>query len=309
MDSNLLYLFICLSLLSCNDSKTKNLSIEESTKINPASTERSITNDSSLKKSLQAVPTKLPSKDPNSLQSRIPTPKGFVRTKIDPSSFGHYLRNVKLKPKGSKVLYYDGTIKESEGVYMAVLDIDIGKEDLHQCADAIIKLKADYHYYAKEYDKIHFNFTNGHRVDYSEWRKGRRIIVDGNKTKWHNGARPSTSYEAYWKYLEQIFMYAGTASLSKELKPVKMKDMQIGDVLIKGGFPGHGVIVMDMAYHPTTGEKLYLLAQSYMPAQQTQILINDGDPDLSPWYRLGDYPVVVTPEYQFDNTDLMRFDD
>ena len=46
--------------------------------------------------------------------------------------------------------------------------------------------------------------------------------------------------------------------------------MQIGDVLIQGGSPGHAVIVVDMAENPATGEKLYLLAQSYMPAQDIQ---------------------------------------
>ena len=52
--------------------------------------------------------------------------------------------------------------------------------------------------------------------------------------------------------------------------------MQIGDVLIQGGSPGHAVIVVDMAENPATGEKLYLLAQSYMPAQDIQ---SAGEPE------------------------------
>ena len=60
--------------------------------------------------------------------------------------------------------------------------------------------------------------------------------------------------------------------------------MRIGDVFIIGGSPGHAVIVVDMAVNPETHEKVFLLAQSYMPAQQIQLLKNNNDPDLSPWY-------------------------
>ena len=69
-----------------------------------------------------------------------------------------------------------------------------------------------------------------------------------------------------------IFAYAGTLSLSKELPSAAFDDMRIGDIFIQGGNPGHAVIVVDMAKHPATGEQLFLLAQSYMPAQDIQIL-------------------------------------
>lgn len=243
----------------------------------------------------------------NTLNHRIKPPAGYTRIPVPLNSFAHYLRNHKLKPSGSLANYYNEETKPASGIYMAVLDLEIGDKDLHQCADAIMRLKADYHYYAQEYDRIKFNFTNGHRVAYSEWRKGKRIKVDGNKTTWIQTEKPSTSYAAYWDYMEQIFMYAGTYSLSKEMKSVPLKDMQVGDVLIKGGFPGHGVIVMDMAIHESSGQKLYLLAQSYMPAQQTQILINPNDAKLSPWYVLELDHDISTPEYTFVQTDLKRF--
>jgi hypothetical protein len=84
--------------------------------------------------------------------------------------------------------------------------------------------------------------------------------------------------------------------------------MQPGDVIIKGGFPGHGVLVMDMAQNPTTGEKLFLLAQSYMPAQDFQILKNPNNSKLSPWYSLSDVKdVLKTPEWNFSTDDLRRW--
>lgn len=231
------------------------------------------------------------------LQTRFNPPKGFQREVVDPGSFAHYLRNLPLKKAGTLVKYYDGGSKSSY-VYDAVVDLDIGKKNLHQCADAVMRLKAEYLWDSKQYDKIHFNFTNGFRVDYSEWMKGKRMVVKGNKTYWVNGAARANNYTDFWNYMELIFNYAGTLSLDREMKSKPVDQMEIGDVFILGGSPGHAIIVADMVVNPSTGEKKFLLAQSYMPAQETQILKNPIDPT-SPWYSTDFGDVLNTPEWTF----------
>jgi hypothetical protein len=146
-------------------------------------------------------------------------------------------------------------------------------------------------------------------MEFSPWRNGKRLIVNGDKANWDNGSRMSVTYNDFWNYLETVFMYAGTYSLEKELQQVSMEEMMIGDVFIKGGFPGHAVIVMDMAQNEENGEKVYLLAQSYMPAQELQILINPNDKSISPWYRLNEKKIIKTPEWQFTRDQLKRFAD
>ena len=168
------------------------------------------------------------------------------------------------------------------------------------------ELEAEYLWSQDRYDEIHFNFTNGHRVDYSEWMAGKRMQVDGNRTWWEQKASPSNTYDDLWDYLELIFTYAGTASLEKELVSIDIVDVSIGDVLIRGGYPGHAVIVVDEATNSDTCDHVFLLAQSYMPAQEIQILQNPNDPGLSPWYRLGS-GVIETPEWQFISGDCRRF--
>ena len=242
-----------------------------------------------------------------SIVDRFPTPEGFERVALESNSFGNYLRSLPLKPKNSPVLYYNGQQKLNANVYSAVIDLPIGKRDLHQCADAIMRLRAEYLWENKQYDKIHFNFTNGFQVDYLEWSKGRRIIIDGNKTYWDDGSSvASTDYNSFWDYLELIFSYAGTASLEKEMKPIEISAMQIGDVLIQGGYPGHAVIVVDMCENKKTGQKKYLLAQSYMPAQELQILKNPKYRDGNSWYDL-ENDVIQTPEWIFSGDDGRRF--
>jgi len=39
---------------------------------------------------------------------------------------------------------YNGLTKDNNKVYEAVVDMSIGKRDLHQYADAIMRLKAEY---------------------------------------------------------------------------------------------------------------------------------------------------------------------
>lgn len=243
----------------------------------------------------------------NTIQQRFQPPLGFMREEESKTSFTYFLRNLSLKPIGSNVLYYDGTVKYNRNVYEAVVNLPIGKQDLHQCADAVMRLRADYFYSQKQFDKIHFNFTNGFRVDFSKWIEGYRIAVKGNKTSWVKTAKPSDNYETYWKYLETVFMYAGTASLEKELTTIKISDVKIGDVFIKGGFPGHAVIVVDVAMNPKTNQKIMLLAQSYMPAQELQILKNPNSSSLNPWYATDFGTILKTPEWSFSSTQLKRF--
>ena len=170
------------------------------------------------------------------------------------------------------------------------------------------RYEAEYLWQQKRYNDIHFNFTNGMQVDYSEWRKGKRMRIDGNKTYWVDGSQLSTSYKSFWKYMELIFAYAGTASLEKEMQSVALDELQIGDVFIQGGFPGHAVIVLDVVEHKTTGKRLFMLGQSYMPAQDIQILQNPMNDAISPWYSNQLSGTLITPEWRFEKGDLKRFE-
>jgi hypothetical protein len=245
----------------------------------------------------------------NTLETRINTPVNYVRLLEYSNSYASYLRHLPLKPHGSEVMLYDGTYKPNYNVYDAVIDLKIGTRNLHQCADAVMRLWAEYLWTNKRYDDIHFNFTNGFRIDYSKWMQGYRIKINGNKVSWYKSTSPSNTYKTFWKYMELVFSYAGTLSLSKELIPVSKNEMKIGDVFIWGGSPGHAILVIDMAINPETNEKVFLLSQSYMPAQETQILKNPNNSTLSPWYSLSDLKTELkTPEWNFYIDALKRFE-
>lgn len=91
------------------------------------------------------------------ISTRFLLPENFERTEVEPNSFAKYLRNLPLKPDGAEVHYYDGRVKHKLDVYEAVIDLDLDKQNLQQCADAVIRLRAEYLYANKRFDEISFN--------------------------------------------------------------------------------------------------------------------------------------------------------
>ncbi|MCS6823105.1 MAG: DUF4846 domain-containing protein [Cytophagaceae bacterium] len=239
--------------------------------------------------------------------NNIQVPDGYKRVEVEKNSFGDWLRHLPVKQGSREVLLYNGTPKTNQTAQHLVLNVDVGNEDLQQCADAIMRLKAEYHYSRGEYDNIHFNFTSGDKASYKKWIEGYRPVVKNNKVTWVLNSPKEDSYKQFKAYLRQVFMYAGTSSLSKELIPVRIEQIQPGDVFIKGGFPGHAVIVMDVAVNEKNNEKIFLLAQSYMPAQEIHILKNPQNETLSPWYSTKFGEILVTPEWNFEASQLKRF--
>jgi len=242
------------------------------------------------------------------ISSRFNTPDGFIRLPENGTSFPTFLSTFPLKKAGTKVLLYNGNEKNRQDVHEAILDIDVGNKDLQQCADAVMRLRAEYLYKTKQYDKLHFNFTNGFKAEFSKWAQGYRINIKGNKTTWYLATKPSDSKEAFKAYLEIVFSYAGTLSLSKELKKKSIKDIHGGDVFLFGGSPGHAVIVMDVAMNVAGTERVFCIAQSYMPAQNIHVLKNPNSAKLSPWYSLKENEKLETPEWDFEPNSLYSFE-
>lgn len=241
------------------------------------------------------------------ITTRFNAPFGFERLKFTSNSFQQYLSNFELYPNGTAVKYYNGFPKINQNVAAAVLKIDIGKKDLQQCADAVMRLRAEYLFAQKLYKQIHFNFTNGFTVNYEKWAQGYRIKVNGNAVSWVKTKQIDFSYPTFKQYLEMVFTYAGTLSLSKEMETVPVDSIQIGDVFIKGGSPGHAVIVVDVAINKQTGKRIFMIAQSYMPAQSIHVLVNEQNSEISPWYQLNKDEKLITPEWTFDYNSLKRF--
>jgi hypothetical protein len=227
----------------------------------------------------------------------IVPPDGFYRQAADSSSMTHYLRGLTIK-KDTKVYLYDGSLKANQSAQYAVLDMDVGNRDLQQCADAVMRLRAEYLWKQKRYGEITFNFVSGHEASWTRYSQGFRPSIQGSKVNWVKRASPCRTYACFRKYMDLVFSYCGTASLHRDQPKVAAIHLKPGDFLIQKGSPyGHAVMIMDEVSN-AKGEKRYLLAQSYMPAQSIHILKNPSN-SKSPWYTLAEDMPIRTPEWIF----------
>jgi hypothetical protein len=235
---------------------------------------------------------------PDNVLSRFKTPAGYTQQQVGAGSFAEWLQNLPLKPAGTPTKTYNGATARTNDYTAAVINMSVGTQDLQQCADAVMRLRGEYLYHQKNYKAISFNFVSGFKCDYIHYANGYRY----KNNKWLLTSKKDYSYPAFLRYMTLVFSYAGTLSLEKELKPVpNANEIKTGDVFIHGGSPGHCFIVMDVVEN-ATHKKQFLLAQSFMPAQNIQIL-QAG----SPWFSL-DKPSNIPYGELIDGKYLRRFE-
>ncbi len=227
--------------------------------------------------------------------------------------YSQWLLNLELFPEGHDVRYYNGMLKSNASrINVGVLKMDLvgtfnsnGKEvsaDLQQCADACMRLWAEYLWEKKQYSKIHFKGGNGFVYEYAKWAEGYRVHFDKSwHASWRKDAQPDYGYNCFRKYLSLVFMYCGTLTLAHELKKIAATDVRPGDILIYGGSPGHALTVMDVLRNKKTGQLRVMFSQSYMPAQEIEILTSPDD-DYAPWFTIDieHKPWVNSPQWYFD---------
>ncbi len=241
------------------------------------------------------------------LQTRIQPPEGYSRIPAEKDSLSEFLRNYSLKEDGSPVLLYDGREKSNQSAHQAIFTLSIETEDLQQCADSVMRVYAEYYYQTGQPDKIAFHFVDGFLAEYTRWRGGERISVKGDQARWVQNTDYDDSYETFVKYMRIVFSYASTLSMEDESEIIDISQARVGDVFLKGGSPGHVVMIVDMCENET-GQKAFLLAQGYMPAQEFHILKNPLHEN-NCWYYEDEiiYP-LQTPEYTFEEGTLRRLD-
>lgn len=244
------------------------------------------------------------------LADAIAPPAGARRVALPDGSFGAWLRGLPLLPANSPVLLYTGETKPNQAAHHRVVDLDVGDRDLQQCADAVMRLRVEYLWSAERRAAIAFKLTDGTPWDLPSYLGGTRLKLVGKRAERQPGSPRAATRETLRGYMRTLFTYAGTASIAAELPRRELAGLTAGDVLVQGGFPGHAVLVLDLA-EDDRGARYVLLGQSYMPAQQFHVLKNPSDPALSPWYRADALAAgMMTPEWgPFTERDLRRFRD
>lgn len=241
----------------------------------------------------------------DTLETRILTPEGYERTEIPAGSFAEYVRKYKMKPDGSYVLLHNGLPKFTQSDHVAVFALPIEERDLQQCADSIMRFYGEYCYKNGYYDKLKYPMGGGFVGDFAKWKKGYSIGIKNDKLYWKQNSKSNGSYESFVKFMQVVFAYSGTMNMEDAAKAIQLEDATIGDIFIKGGSPGHVVMIVDVC-QDADGHKAYLLGQGYMPAQEFHVIKNPLHEE-DPWYYEDEivYP-LETAEYTFPKECLKR---
>lgn len=292
------YLFLFLILFSCGLKGQENTNDTESqNNLTQSADNQEVIIEKQVVKELSSI-------------KEIALPEGFERITVQENSFGQYLRNLPLRTDDMIINNYDGSQNYYQDGHFAIIDMEIGNRDLQQCADVAMRLRAEYLYKNKKYNEIQFTFASGGLGKFSEYANGYRGKVQGNKLLWRqtNIKAPSYSRKTFDRYMNLIYAYAGTISLPNDVKSVALDAMQIGDIFLKTGKPiGHAVTIADMAENKITGEKIFLVVQGFMPAQQFHVLKNLNNSAFSPWYTLKEDGFLELPQWTFESKHLKRY--
>lgn len=189
----------------------------------------------------------------------ISTPVGYTR--VD-GSCADFMRSLPLKKRGSKVQLYTGGDARYLFLSTGVIDMPI-LSNSEQCADMTMRLRAEYLFSRGCYSEIRFRDVNGNTLQY------------------HGGA----SHKALEKFLKRPYGVCSTFSVSREMTPRPISEVQPGDVLVyparKLEGMGHALIVIDVARN---GKKVAIMcAEGNTPARELHIVRN-LNPIQNPWF-------------------------
>jgi Domain of unknown function (4846) len=210
------------------------------------------------------------------LDERFPAPPGFTRDALAPGSFGAWLRALPLAPLGTPVRSFRGQIilPVDHPNLAAVVAIDVGEQDLQQCADSVIRLHAEWLFARGRRDQS-YRAASGAPMPFARWARGERMVMDGPGFTWATSARADASYPSFRRWLSGVFAFANTGSLARDTEPIAAADLRPGDFVVQAGAPGHAVLVLDLA-RAADGRRALLLGQGYMPAQSFHVLRPSG---------------------------------
>ncbi|MBI4727371.1 hypothetical protein HY768_09175 [candidate division TA06 bacterium] len=215
----------------------------------------------------------------------IPIPAGYTAVEYPASGYSHWVTRCPLK-SNLDILDHSGR-KVPPGAYSvyAVLDLPpLFSGDLEQCADYAMRLWAEYHKDRNILDKLYLFDYNGRRQYYKASHLSDRNFL-------HRAFANSSSY----------FLKQGCAAVdAAALVP--------GDMVVQNerGGVGHVSVVLNVCLN-SSGQKLYLLGFSYMPAQEFHVERALEGYGTEGWFTLEEYFRYLQDYMDLGTPVLRRF--
>jgi hypothetical protein len=213
------------------------------------------------------------------------TDSAYQRVEVaEVSDFGHWLRQLALKPVGSPVLSYKGKVRKTaqDTTVAAVISLDIQGRRQEQCMDILIRLYAEYLWQNSSAEGLSLPLPSGVWLSWPAWREGLRPEFHGVQVKLKHQAEADSSFQNYENYLRLIYSESHTQQFYHGLKPIDRQDLKIGDFIVSRGSKSHAVMIVDLARNKR-GQLVALIGHGDTPACEFYLLnyrINN------PWFPI-----------------------
>ncbi len=243
------------------------------------------------------------------LTTLYPEPAGYRRVAVAAGSFAEYVRGRAVLSDTAVVRYFDGRQVQQGPGSPRVIDLPfLFRTDVEQCADMALRLVSEYFWETGKADSLSFRLQNGQQIEWREWRAGRRLRYDAQSDRHvvSRGAADS-SRAAFEGFLYYLFHWTGSVALKRDLRRVSASELQPGDLIVQNtsGAMGHVSVILDAAVNGE-GERLYLIANGWTPAQSMFIRQPQAGEGVDGWFTLAGYERHLQG-YRFGPFELRRF--
>jgi len=240
------------------------------------------------------------------LAETVPTPPGWERVAAPAGSFAAWLRDLPLAAPGTPVKSWRGeeVFAGDEEYVQAVIAIDVGKADLQQSADVILRFDAEWRWSQGKRDMTYLAATKD-ALPYASYVLGKRVLAQGPHLYWVKQREPSDPDDrgAFRDFLDTVFIWANSTAVRMQSDPVAAKDLLPGDFFLQRDKSGHALVVLDVVAKPS-GERLALVAQALTEAMNIHVLRPGRG---TAWFSLNPPEPLLTPHTkEFAWADLRR---
>ena len=242
------------------------------------------------------------------LAGSIPTPPGYTRVKVEPGSFAAWLRDLPVAAQNTPVLDYRGNevYPGNDDYVQSVVAIDVGKKDLQQSTDVILRLQAEWLWAQGRRDLTYKSATKD-MLPFASYSEGKRVLAQAGHLYWVKKTDPNESNDraAFRDYLDVVFIWVNSTAIRMQSNEVDAKDVQAGDFFMQRSKGGYSVVVLDIAEKPT-GQRVALLGQGLYPATNIYVA-RPGR--ATPWFSLRPPdPILTAHTKELKWSDLRRLE-
>lgn len=214
----------------------------------------------------------------------IKPPESFTIDTFPSRSFSSFLQSLPVSDSSIIRDYRKQIVGSSFYNVLAVIDIPLlFNDDLEQCADFAMRLRAEYFKTTQTLDSLYLFDYHGKKLFYK------------------------TSGMSYRKFLRKIFANSNSYSLKKGCMAITKEELRPGDLIVQNvnGGVGHVSVIVNSCTS-ANGQRLFLIGYSFMPAQQFHIE-HAGNYGKGGWFTIEGYIRYLKENLDYGEPVLRRF--